>query len=184
MSGARIRSTLSAVCVLVLVAAAALVWHNLPTPTDLYGPFDVHGKAGEPVRGRGVTATVTSVRVAPLVNSVPAAGRWVVVETTVEAQGSTDVPHADLLVGPNTYIPTDRFLTATLGRSLAPGIEQRGSWVFDVASALIDDDDLDSLVLRIWVGSDLLDSRLVIAIPPEAIGRSAELRLAPSEASA
>ncbi|MHA0287247.1 hypothetical protein ACXYX3_12430 [Mycobacterium sp. C3-094] len=180
----RLRSALSAVCVVLLVAAAALIWHHLPTPTDLYGPFDVHGQAGEPVRGRGVTATVTSIRVAPEVNSVPAAGRWVVVETTLQAQGSTDVPHADLLVGPNTYIPTDRFLTKTLGRSLAPGIEQRGAWVFDVASALIDGDDLGSLVLRVWVGSDLLDSRLVIAIPPEAIGRSAELRLAQLEASA
>lgn len=184
MSGTRVRTALSVACVLVLVAAAALIWHNLPTPTDLYGPFDVHGDAGEPVRGRGVTATVTSVRVAPTVDSVPAAGRWVVVETTMEAHGSTDVPHADLLVGPNTYIPTDRFLTRTLGRSLAPGIEQRGSWIFDVSSELIDGSDLDSLVLRVWVGSDLLDSRLVISVPPEAIGRSAELRLAPVEANA
>lgn len=184
MTLTRFRTALSAVCVVVLVAAAALVWHSLPTPTDLYGPFDVHGKAGEPVRGRAVTATVTSIHVAPSLDSVPAAGRWVVIETTMEAQGSTAVPHADLLVGPNTYIPTDRFLTKALGRSLAPGIEQRGSWVFDVASTLIDGDDLDSLALRVWVGTDLLDSRLIITIPPEAIGRSAELRLAPLEASA
>ncbi|MEH3143243.1 MAG: hypothetical protein PGN37_24410 [Mycobacterium kyogaense] len=184
MTATRMRSVMSAVCVVVLVAAAALVWHNLPTPTDLYGPFDIHGKAGEPVRGRGVTATVSSVSVAPTVNSVPAAGRWVVVETTLQAQGTTDVPHADLLVGPNTYIPTDRFLTKTLGRSLAPGIEQRGSWVFDVAAELVDGPALDPLTLRVWVGSDLLDSRLVITIPPETVNRGAELELGRPEASA
>lgn len=184
MTGTRMRSALSAAFVVVLVTAAALVWHNLPTPTDLYGPFEVHGSAGEPVRGRGVTATVTAVRVAPEVNSLRATGRWVVVEATLQAQGSTDVPHADLLVGPNTYIPSDRFVTKTLGRALAPGIEQRGSWVFDVAPALIDGPALDPLALRVWVGSDLLDSRLVISVPPEAVGRSAELELTPPEASA
>lgn len=181
-----VRSALSALCVVVSVAAAALIWHNLPTPTDLYGPFDVHGSAGEPVRGRAVTATVTSVRVAPTVNSVPAAGRWVVVDTTMEAQGSTEVPHADLLVGPNTYIPTDRFFVKTLGRPLAPGIEQRGSWVFDVASTLIDGGDADDLVLRVWVGGDLLDSRLVITIPRNdpRVSSSDEVDVAPLEVSA
>ncbi|TRW83365.1 hypothetical protein FK535_11995 [Mycolicibacterium sp. 018/SC-01/001] len=184
MNPPNVRSVLSAICVAVLVAAAALVWHHLPTPTDLYGPFDVHGSAGEPVRGRAVTATVTSVRVAPTVNSVPAAGRWVVIDATLQGRGGTDVPHADLLVGPNTYIPTDRFLVRTLGRSLAPGIEQRGSWVFDVAPALVDGPDTEDLVLRVWVGSDLLDSRLAIAIPAEAIGRSSEVELDPVESSA
>ncbi|MBX7454315.1 hypothetical protein GR927_40595 [Mycolicibacterium sp. 3033] len=183
MTGTRVRAVSSAVCVVVLVAAGAFIWHHLPTPTDLYGPFDVHGSAGEPVRGRGVTATVTAVRVAPEVNSVPAAGRWVVVETTLQARGSTDVPHADLLVGPNSYIPTDRFLTKTLGRAVAPGIEQRGAWVFDVASTLIDSPDLEPPTLRVWVGTDLLDSRLVISVPTQAIGRSAELELTPPEAS-
>ncbi|PRC61421.1 hypothetical protein C6A85_09070, partial [Mycobacterium sp. ITM-2017-0098] len=72
----------AAVCA-VIVAAAALVWHNLPTPTDLYGPFEVRGTAGEPVTGRTVTATITSIRIAPQVNSIQAAGEWVVVDTTL-----------------------------------------------------------------------------------------------------
>ena len=50
------RAALPALSVVVAVAAAAVVWHNLPTPTDLYGPFDVHGAAGAPAVGRAVTA--------------------------------------------------------------------------------------------------------------------------------
>ncbi|PRC50949.1 hypothetical protein C6A85_66700, partial [Mycobacterium sp. ITM-2017-0098] len=91
------------------------------------------GTAGEPVTGRTVTATITSIRIAPQVNSIQAAGEWVVVDTTLEATDSTALPHADLLVGPNTYAPSDRFFGRTLGAEVAPGIAQEGSWVFDVA---------------------------------------------------
>ena len=45
----RHRPAVVSILVVIVVAAAALVWHNLPTPTDLYGPFDVRGKAGEAV---------------------------------------------------------------------------------------------------------------------------------------
>ncbi|KWX68202.1 hypothetical protein [Mycobacterium sp. NAZ190054] len=175
---------LSALGVIAVVTAAAVVWHNLPTPTDLYGTFDVHGRVGEPVRGRAVTATVTSVRVAPQVNSAQAAGSWVVVDTTLEATGSTELPHADLLVGPNTYVPTDRFFGKTLGAEIAPGISQRGSWVFDVASPLVAAGAADPVTLRVWVGSGMLDSRLVIELDADRFARTGEVDLAPPEASA
>ena len=54
------KALVSAVGVVVVVAAAALVWHNLPTPTDLYGPFEVRGRAGEVVQGRAISATVAA----------------------------------------------------------------------------------------------------------------------------
>ncbi|PRC60750.1 hypothetical protein C6A85_16305, partial [Mycobacterium sp. ITM-2017-0098] len=58
----------------------------------------------------------------------------VMVAVTVRpVTGSPAVPHADLLVGPNTYAPSDRFFGRTLGAEVAPGIAQEGSWVFDVA---------------------------------------------------
>ena len=152
---------LSALCV-AIVAAAALVWHHLPTPTDLSGPFEVRGTAGEPVTGRTVTATVTSIRIAPQVNSVQAAGQWVVVDTTLEATDSTALPRADLLVGPNSYAASDRFFGRTLGAEVNPGITQEGSWVFDVAAPLVAAGATDAITLRVWTGSDLLDSRLVI----------------------
>ena len=154
----------AAVCA-VVIAVAALIWHHLPTPTDLYGPFEVRGTAGEPVRGRTVTATVTSIRIAPEVNSVQAAGEWVVVDATLEATDATALPRADLIVGPNSYTASDRFFGKTLIAEISPGIPQRGSWVFDVAAPLVADDATDALTLRVWTGSEILDSRLVIETP-------------------
>ncbi|MCV7073127.1 hypothetical protein MJO55_13330 [Mycolicibacterium rufum] len=180
------RAALPGLVVVLLVAAAALLWHHLPTPTDLYGPFDVPATAGEPARGRAVTATVTAVRIAPEVEAAQAAGRWVVVDTTMEASGSTGLPHADLLVGPNTYLPTERFFVETLRAPLAPGIVQAGSWVFDVAAPLVEPGAAVPLVLRVWVGSEMLDSRLTIEIPADdpRISRTDTASLAPLDLSA
>ncbi len=178
-------AVLSTLCV-VVVAAAALVWHNLPTPTDLYGPFDVRGGAGEPVRGRAVIATITSIRIAPQVNSIKAAGDWVVVDTTLDAVDSTELPRAELIVGPNSYVPSDRFFMDSLGAEIAPGITQRGSWVFDVASPLVAQDASEPITLRVWAGSDLLDSRLVIEVPADdpRTTRTDEVELRPPSVGA
>ncbi len=175
------RAALRALSVVVVIAAATVVWQNLPTPTDLYGPFDVHGEAGAPAEGRAVTATVTAVRIAPQVNSVQTAGRFVVVDTTLEADRNTGLPHSELIVGPNTYTPSDRFFVKTLRAEISPGIRQRGSWVFEVASALVEPDASDPLTLRVWVGSALLDSRLVIRIPAHdpRVSRTDSIELEP-----
>lgn len=159
------RSTLTAVAVVVTVAAAAVVWQNLPTPTDVLGPFDVHAEAGTPATGRAVSATVTSVRISPEVDSVKPAGVWVVVDTALEETRSTELPHSELIAGPNTYTPTDVFFTKTLMAEISPGITQRGSWVFDVAPALVAPGSSEPMTLHVWVGDGRLDSRLVIRIP-------------------
>lgn len=183
---ANARAALSALSIVVVVATAAVVWHSLPTPTDLYGPFDVHAAAGAPAEGRAVTAIVTAVRIAPRVNSVQAAGEWVVVDTTLEAASTTELPHSELIVGPNTYTPSDRFILDTLKAEISPGITQRGAWVFDVASALVAPGASGSLILRVWVGDALLDSRLVIRIPLDdpRVSRTGEVDLAPPEVGA
>ncbi len=119
------KAVLPALSVIVVVAAAAVVWQHLPTQTDVMGPFDVHGDAGAPVTGRAVSATVTGVRIAPEANSIKAAGLWVVVDTTLEGTRSTELPHSELIVGPNTYTPTDQFIGDTLMAGISPGIAQR-----------------------------------------------------------
>ncbi len=43
----------------VLVTAAALLWHRLPVPTQIYAPFDVHGDLGN--RGAGPCAGLSTV---------------------------------------------------------------------------------------------------------------------------
>lgn len=58
------RRLIPSVVLIVVLAATAVLWHNLPTPTAVYAPFDVHGSMGAPVMGRGVSATVTRVCIA------------------------------------------------------------------------------------------------------------------------
>lgn len=159
------RHVLTTIAVILSVAAAAVVWQHLPTPTDVLGPFDVHGNAGTPTTGRAVSATVTSVRVTPEVDSVKPAGTWVVVDAAIEGTRSTELPHSELIVGPNTYKPTDMFFNDTLMAEISPGITQRGSWVFDVAPALVAPGASDPMTLHVWVGDGRLDSRLAIRIP-------------------
>ncbi len=159
------RRVLTAVGVVITVAAAAVVWQNLPAPTDVLGPFDVHADAGTPATGRAVSATVTSVRIAPEVNSVKPAGIWVVVNTALEGTRSTELPHSELVVGPNTYSPSDVFSIDTMMGEISPGITLRGSWVFDVAPAFVAPGASDPMTLFVWVGDGRLDSRLAIHVP-------------------
>ncbi len=161
------RRLLIATGVVVTIAAAAVVWQNLPTPTDVLGPFDVHQNAGQPATGRAVSATVTRVCVTAEVDSVQPAGTWVVVDAALEGTRSTELPHSELIVGPNTYRPTDRFFTDTLMGEISPAITKRGSWVFDVAPELVAPGASDPMTLRVWVGDGRLDSRLAIRIPTD-----------------
>ena len=161
------RRALTVLGVVVTVAAAAVVWQNLPTPTDVLGPFDVRGDAGTPATGRGVEATVTSVRVSPEVNFRKPAGTWIVVEVALEGTRSTELTHTKLVVGPNTYTPSDAFSLATLFGEISPGMTLRGSWVFDVAPALVAPESSDPLTLLIWAGDGRLDSQLAIRIPTQ-----------------
>jgi hypothetical protein len=179
------RKLLTAIVVVVTIAAAAVVWHHLPTPPDTSGPFDVYGAADKRTTGRDVAATVTGVRIAREVNSVRAAGIWVVVDTTLDAPRNTTLPRSDLIVGPNTYTPTDVFFLDTLLANVSPGINVRGSWVFDVATALVEPGANEPLTLRVWTDyEDRWDSRLVIDIPPGEVSRPDAVMLEAPVASA
>jgi hypothetical protein len=83
------------------------------------------------------------------------------------------MPKAELLVDRNTYNPSERFLLENLdaGGVMGPGIPERGVWVFDVATDLLDDTARAPLLLRVWVGDGRLDSRLVIAIARHDVSR-------------
>jgi hypothetical protein len=159
------RRALTVIGVAVTVAAAAVVWQSLPGPTDMFGPFDVHAEAGRAATGRAVSATVTKTRVTPVVNSVKPAGVWVVVDAALEGTRSTELPHSKLLVGPNTYDPSDQFFSDTLMAEISPRLTLTGSWVFDVDPTLVAPGSSDPLTLLVWVGDGRLDSRLVIEIP-------------------
>ena len=140
---------------------------------------------GQRTTGRNIAATVTGVRITPKVDSTAAAGIWVVVDATVEAPRSNGLPRSDLIVGPNTYSPTDRFFLKTIQNDVSPGITLRGSCVFDVAADLVAPGANAHLTLRVWTGYDeQLDSRLVIDIPARDINRPDAITLeAPTESA-
>nr|WP_046285194.1 hypothetical protein [Mycobacterium sp. UM_NZ2] len=155
-----------------ILVAAALLWQHLPDSTRVYGPFDVPGRFGVETTGRSLTVTVDGVQLTREVQGsarwanpppVTAAGAWVVVRARVSATERTAMPSVELRVGPNTYRPSDRFPSYTLGYRADPGITQRGAWVFDVPPELFDPPGADPFELHVWPGlDDRLDDRLVI----------------------
>jgi hypothetical protein len=170
MRAAAIGSVLGTV---VTIAAAALVWHSLPVNTQIYAPFDVHAGIGVPAVGENLTGTVTAASVTPTLVSessgkkAKATGVWVVVTTSLTTDDAPALPHADLMIGPDTYLTTDRVIAGG-GGLLQPSITQERLWTFDVAPDVLD--SVSSVVLRIWTGDSRLDSRLVIDIPLTAGG--------------
>lgn len=166
-----------ALVTVVVIAAAAVVWHDLPANTEIYAPFDVTAAAGAAATGRNITATVTGVELASEIrpeNARPgrldAAGVWVVVTAHVTAILGPGLMRAQLLVGPDTYAQTDRLLpSARLGGLMQPDIVYRGAWLFDVAPEALD--KVDSVVLQVWLGDERLDSRLRVSIPLAGVDR-------------
>ena len=163
---ARTPRVLTALGSLMVIVAGAGLWHQLPAATDIYAPFDVHGDIGQHTAGRGLAATVDAAVITPRLNNASgkqfaATGTWIVVEGTFDAGSTYALAHAELLVGPNRYAPTDRLLY--MPAALQPGIADRRGWAFGVAPDVLE--SVTSLVFRMWVGDGRLDSRLVIDIP-------------------
>lgn len=184
---ARQRTVMHAVATVAVVIAAALVWHNLPTPSKVYRPFDVHGELEQQVSGRLFDLTVTGVRTGrqaevPGRRPVAALGEWVLVDADLVATSQYVLPRAELLIGANTYVPSDRFGLNQLGTELAPLITQRGSWAFDVDPTLLGPST--TLVLRVSSGDTRFDSRLVVSIPFSDAVAEKTLVLTPAEAKA
>lgn len=166
-----LRSMAPALAVTAAIAAAAALWHNLPEPTDIYKPFDVHAAVGQQATGHGITAIVDGVRIGPKVHTVSppektvqSVGTWVVVDAAVASTRDFGLPRTELIVGPNTYGPSDRFFLTALGAELQAGITQRGSWAFEVPPDLVGA-GADPISLRVWMNDERLDSRIVVTIP-------------------
>jgi hypothetical protein len=164
----------------MVIAAAAVMWHHLPTPDDVYGPFDVDAGIGQPATGRAIAATVTGARIAPRIRKerlrapiLDALGVWVAVDAEAMATRTDEVAHVELIVGPNTYAPTSRLGVMPLMGSLTPGIVTRSSWVFDVPAELVAP-RTQHMSLRVWVRDGRMDSRLVIdvALDDSRVSRS------------
>lgn len=165
------KRALSGLASTVVIAAAAWMWHGLPTPDEVYGSFDVHAGTGQRATGDTITAQVTGVRIGPRIQKkqyrpllVDAVGTWVAVDAEAMTIRADDVPTVELLVGPNTYVPTNRLGFTALTGNLTPGIAVRSSWIFDVPPQLVASGS-PPMTLRVWVDDWRQDSRLVITIP-------------------
>lgn len=180
------RSVVAAAATVVTIALATLVWLHLPANTTIYAPFDVHAGIASRAVGQNLSATVTHASMTPTVTAqqsrkrYPAAGVWVVALTTLDASREPVLPHAELLVGPNTYAPTTQLLS---GADLVqPGITQQRTWAFDVPPDLLK--TVPSVVMRLWGGDGRLDSRLVIDIPLAGVDRASSIVVPPSKLGA
>lgn len=162
----RTRSMLMVLSTVLAIAASAVLWHRLPVATGIFAPFDVRGDIGRPATGRNLTAVVDGVTIAPTMTAkydkkLRAIGVWLVVDGAFDVDTEPGLLHAELLVGPNRYAPTE--LMVYQPPQLQPGITERRGWPFDVAPAVLE--DADSVVFRAWLGDGRLESRLVIDIP-------------------
>jgi hypothetical protein len=179
------RSAGTAVLTVAAIVAAALIWHHLPTPSDIYAPFDVHAGINTAAVGENLSVTVTGGGIAPTVVKPPstkqigAAGTWLMVATSLTTKTAPVLPRAELLVGPNTYAPTDRLLSTN--ELVQPDLTLRCAWIFDVPVDVLS--SVKSVVLQVWGGDERLDSRLVIDIPlgDASITRPQALVVPPAE---
>ncbi|BBY67275.1 hypothetical protein MHEL_55180 [Mycolicibacterium helvum] len=169
----------------VAVALAALIWHHLPAQSSIYAPFDVHAGINTAAVGDNLSATVTGAAIAPTIEKPPsnkqiaAAGTWLMAATSLDATNAPVLPRADLLVGPNTYAPTDRLLSTN--GLVQPGLTLRCVWIFDVPVDVLN--SVKSVVLRVWGGDERLSSRLVMDIPlaDASVNRSHSIVIPPAE---
>lgn len=167
----------------VVIAAGAALWQYLPTPDDVYGPFDVTAGMAQQAAGRAIQAEVTGVRTGSRIRKIQttpvlaeAVGIWVVIDGEAMTTRTVEVPNVELSIGSDIYVPTDRLGFLPLVGALNPGITVRSSWIFDVPAALVGP-GAPPMSLRIWVGDGRMDSRLVIEIPQHdsLISRSATI---------
>lgn len=179
---------LHAVATAVVIAAAVVLWHDLPTPDDVYGPFDVEAGVGEQITGRALTAQVTGARVAPRVRKdrqtspvLDAVGVWVVIDGMAMGTRTDQTLKSELIVGPDTYVPTARLDFMPMSGSLTPGISVRSSWVFDVPTESVAP-GAQHMTLRLWFGDGRMDSRLTfdIGLDDPRVTRSDVVRLEPA----
>lgn len=165
------RAVMRAPTAVAVIAAASVLWHHLPTRSDVYAPFPVSGALGTPVGGRAISAAVTGVQLAPELEirserfrstSVAAIGRWLVIATDMRSGDRPERAHAELTIGTDRYLPADRLPPwATMSAAMQPGFLTRGAWVFDVAPSALQG---GPITLHTWVGDGFLDSRLDIGI--------------------
>jgi hypothetical protein len=122
----------------VLLAAAALMWHHMPTKLQTWAPISVNAQVGERAQGRDLAVTVHRVGLARALTTttstgelqnVPATAVWLVLAVTYEGLHSVDpVPKFELEATGRTYTN----YVQTLDSFQLVGVPERGVIAFEL----------------------------------------------------
>lgn len=161
--------------VLILLTCSVWLWNRLPYPTDVEAPFLVTGSVGDTVTTPTIAVSISGAKVGSrlkLRNSIiKSNGAWVMIEGTVTAARHPGNAQAELVIGDRTYTPDNRSPVGTFSlptAPLSPGIPQRGVWIFEVPTAVLES-TASIPRLRVWVGMQSVVPRYFSRIPQIAV---------------
>jgi hypothetical protein len=128
---------LRVVVAVALLAAAILMWQNMPTKTQIWAPIAIDATMGERAVGRNLAVTVHRVDLADAVTfaqrgkfvRVPATAAWLVFSLTYEALHEIDAaPKFQLVTEGRTYEST----VGNFSGTYPPGVTKRGVAAFEL----------------------------------------------------
>jgi hypothetical protein len=165
-----------------MLGAAFVVRLTQPSDEQQLAPFVLTMAPGQRAEGRDLTLEVTEVYLADRVTSPDWTGEtdgvWLIVDATVGAKLGVTSPYATLTAGGVEWDASDRPDRAALGASLAAGLPQRGSFVFELPESLIDSDAGRSAVIRFATAFAVrLDSAIDLPLDLSALERRASATL-------
>jgi hypothetical protein len=169
------RSVLSALTVVVALAATVVVYGITPHGDDINAPFNVRGSVGDVLTGRTLSGSVNSVRLASSLDASSAdsewtgetTGTWVVVEARIAAVDEpSPLYRPTLTIGDTTYYATERLTPVTLDNDLVrPGVASTGVILFEVADSVLASSEAARAEFGLSASYEaILDSRLVVEV--------------------
>ena len=162
------------VLTVALIAAAFLVRLTEPSDEQSQEPFVSGAAFGEEAEGRDLTLVADDAYLADRLTSSEWVGEtpgvWLVVDATIGAKLGNTVPYVTLRVGELTYVISSRAGDSALGGSLAAGLPQQGSFVFEIPRELVDSPDATHAVVRFSNGYRVrLDSAIDLVLDLSAL---------------
>ena len=126
---------------LLLLAATAVMWKQMPTTVESWAPITVDGAVGERTIGRNIEVTVVDARQAKTVTfssrgtvtRLSSSGAWLVLTVTYGPTVKPASPSFALEVGKRTYVPH----VTTFGASdEQPDLPRTGLAVFELPATV------------------------------------------------
>jgi hypothetical protein len=154
---------------IALVAASFAVRLTQPSREDRQAPFIATAVIGQAVEGRDLVLTPEDVYLADRITTSSWVGEtegvWLVIDATIGSRLEIATPYATMTVGALQYTSSDRPDDAALGGTVAPGLPQSGSFVFELPESVIDDPGAGHAVVRFATAFQVrLDSAIELSL--------------------